>query len=188
MGAGTQDSAKGATNWFEVFEPPNTLLPKVSNGAGMTPEQMLAAARAVVESLHEDFNAALQSAIDELTRQRDLLMQADCDIDQAMKDVYRVAHEVKGQGRTFGFDLVTSIAQSLCALIERVDRNHPKLAASLNTHIDALRLVIKRRIKGDGGEVGAELVKSLWHEVEIVGGPAPKGPKLTGGNNVGLSY
>lgn len=187
MGASAQKDDGATTNWFEIFEPPNILQPKVSNGVGMTPEEMLAAAQAVVESLHNEFNSALQTTIDELARLRDQLSQPDCDVERVLKEVYHLSHDVKGQGRTFGFDLVSAIAQSLCALIDRVDRAHPKLAASLNTHIDALRLVVKRRIKGDGGEVGTQLVKSLWHEVEVVGGPAPKAPRLTGGNSKGLT-
>ena len=171
--------------WYEIFEPPNQLISKVSTGTGMTPQEMLAKAHAVVDALHDEFAAMLHQAIEQLGELECRLAAGRDDVGALMRQLFRVSHEIKGQGKTFGFDLVSYIAESLCALLDRVDHGHPKLIQSLKTHIDALRLVSSRRIYGDGGELGTELIKSLWQEVEVVGGAAPPPPKLSGGNRDG---
>ena len=172
--------------WFEMFEPPNTLMPKVSTGSGMTPQEMLAKAKVVVDALHDEFARELNSGIAELTEAQAQLASGNGDICSRTDRLFRIAHELKGQGRTFGYDLVSSIGESLCALLDRIRHDHPKLALASQTHIDALNLVASRRLTGDGGETGAMLVKSLWKEVEVVGGPPRPPPKLTGGNRDGL--
>ena len=179
------DAAKGE-HWFEILEPINTLMPKVSTGGGMTPWEMLARAQAAVEALHDDFADALRQAVEELTQLHARLDAGHGNVDATLQRLFRTAHEVKGQGKTFGFDLASSIAECLCCLLDRVDPGHPKLARAVGTHIDALKLVSGRQIQGDGGEMGAELVRSLWEEVKIVGGAPRPPPKLSRGNRNGL--
>ncbi len=172
--------------WFEVFEPPNALKPKVSSGCGMTQQEMLAKAKMVVESLHDDFAEELEATIEKL-RESERLLGASHEESRSQIDIiFRLSHEMKGQGRTFGFDLVSSIGESLCALLDRADPGHPKLAQATKTHIDALHLVSSRGMRGDGGETGAKLMESLWKEVEVVGGPPKPPPALPGGNRDAL--
>lgn len=85
--------------------------------------------------------------------------------------VFRVAHDLKGQGSSFGFPLVTRIGHSLCALTRDRARDyqarHLELAKS---HLDALELVLTKGIRGEGGNVGAELVARLESRVaEVLG-------------------
>ena len=159
-------------NWFETYHLPSTLLAKASTGAGKTPQEMLANAEAAVEALHDAFVVELQRAVDRLTDMHARLSEGQIHAASSTRQLFRIAHEVKGQGRTFGFDLASAICEALCALLDRADPHHPKLAQSISTHIEALRLVNNRRLHGDGGEVGTTLVQSLWQEVQVVGGPA----------------
>jgi chemotaxis protein histidine kinase CheA len=80
--------------------------------------------------------------------------------------LFRVAHDLKGQGASFGFPLVTEIAHSLCTLTRDRARDyqarHLELAQS---HLDAIELVLSKGIKGEGGKIGAELVARLEHRV-----------------------
>lgn len=85
--------------------------------------------------------------------------------------VFRVGHDLKGQGTSFGYPLITRIGHSLCALTrDRVlayEMRHLELAQA---HIDAIELVLTKTIKGDGGQAGAALVAKLEQRVaELVG-------------------
>ena len=85
---------------------------------------------------------------------------------QQIETVFRVGHDFKGQGASFGYPLITRIGHSLCTLTR--DRmldyqsQHLELARS---HIDAIDLVLTKNIKGEGGEVGAALIAKLEQRV-----------------------
>lgn len=90
---------------------------------------------------------------------------------QQVEALFRIAHDLKGQGASFGFPLITQIGQSLCVLTRDRARDyqagHLELAKS---HLDAIELVLTKGIKGEGGKVGAELVAKLERRVaEILG-------------------
>ena len=76
--------------------------------------------------------------------------------------INQVAHELKGQGGTFGYPLISTFGKSLFDLTSAregsISENQLNIAKS---HIDAMQAAIKGRIAGDGGAMGAELVKSL---------------------------
>ncbi len=75
--------------------------------------------------------------------------------------VYAAMHNIKGQGASFGYPLVTRIGQSLCRLIapgRTLDDAALKIAQA---HLDALKLVLDKKIAGKGGEVGDKLAARL---------------------------
>jgi HPt (histidine-containing phosphotransfer) domain-containing protein len=76
--------------------------------------------------------------------------------------INQLAHELKGQGGTFGYPLISIFGKSLFELTAGRDGSisdeHLDLAKA---HMDAMQAVIKGRVAGDGGAIGAELVKSL---------------------------
>jgi hypothetical protein len=75
--------------------------------------------------------------------------------------LYAAMHNIKGQGTSFGYPLVTRIGQSLCRLIapgRAVDDAGLKIAQA---HLDALKLVLDQKIAGKGGEVGDQLAARL---------------------------
>jgi hypothetical protein len=77
--------------------------------------------------------------------------------------LHNFAHNLKGQGGSFGYPLVTRIAQSLCTLVpDDIGRPPPLTAVPLiSAHLDALRLVLAERLIGDGGEMGRILLARL---------------------------
>lgn len=75
--------------------------------------------------------------------------------------VYAAMHNIKGQGASFGYPLMTRIGQSLCRLIapgRTLDEPGFKIAQA---HLDALKLVLEKKIAGKGGEVGDKLATRL---------------------------
>lgn len=77
--------------------------------------------------------------------------------------LHNFAHNLKGQGGSFGYSLVTRIAQSLCQLVpDDVGRVPPPAAVPLiRAHLEALRVVLEQRLTGDGGAAGHRLVSRL---------------------------
>jgi hypothetical protein len=87
----------------------------------------------------------------------------------ALQRLYGVTHDMKGQGGSFGFPLVTHVAQSLCRLLVGPggSARHVELPTGdatfglVEVHLKALRLILEKSVRGEGGEVGQKLVAKL---------------------------
>lgn len=80
---------------------------------------------------------------------------------ESFDKISHIAHDLKGQGGTFGYPLITSFATSLyrfSSLKNDVDEDHVEI---IKSHIDAMRAVIRDRVSGDGGKIGVELARGL---------------------------
>ena len=113
-----------------------------------------------VTQLHQELNAAKG-------RSADLRMPNFVRISQ-------LAHELKGQGGTFGYPLISTFGKSLYELTTGREGSISDEQLDLaKSHMDAMQAVIKGRVAGDGGTVGAELVKSLNEAIAKYQGKAP---------------
>jgi hypothetical protein len=87
----------------------------------------------------------------------------------SVKDLYGIAHNIKGQGGSFGYPLVTRIGDSLCTLVRQERDFSDADLGVIQAHLDALRLILAKDIKGEGGEVGAKLAARLETMVKAPG-------------------
>jgi chemotaxis protein histidine kinase CheA len=129
-------------------------------------EAVLARAQAAVADLAKTYGPNTTADLDRCAA---LLKAAREDAGSraaSIKDLYNIAHNIKGQGSSFGYPLVTRIGHSLCTLM-RQERDFAD--ADLNVmqaHLDALRLILAKDIKGEGGEVGNKLAARLENMVK----------------------
>lgn len=79
----------------------------------------------------------------------------------ALREVYGVAHDIKGQGSTFGYHLITDIGLLLCRYTERAIERQKVDRAVIDAHVEALRTVVDNRIQGPAGELGREILDAL---------------------------
>ncbi|HVM84108.1 MAG TPA: hypothetical protein VMW18_09485 [Candidatus Binatia bacterium] len=137
-------------------------------------EAVLARAQAAVADLAKNY--APNTLVD-LERCAALLQAARTDPagrGARVKDIYGIAHNMKGQGSSFGFPLVTRIGQSLCALTRRERAFSDQDLAVIQAHFEALKLILTKDIKGDGGEVGGKLAARLEAMVAQLPQAAPE--------------
>lgn len=75
--------------------------------------------------------------------------------------IFQLAHNLKGQGSSFGYPLATDIAAELCDYL----RSHPQPdgrdLAVIGGYAAALDTVARNRISGDGGSLGRSIVGRL---------------------------
>ncbi|MBF0561265.1 MAG: Hpt domain-containing protein [Alphaproteobacteria bacterium] len=145
----------------EFITPPNKLQSKVTMSAGGVDPATLARAEAVIASLQGNY---LQWVEDDLTNLQGAYERAMSDPSNRrvhISEIFRIAHDVKGQGGSFGYQLMTVIATYLCRMVEKIENPGPEHMAVIKLHIDALRLVITQRMEGTGGAAGESLVKGL---------------------------
>lgn len=132
-------------------------------------EAVLARAQAAVADLAKNYGPATLADLDRCAA---LLQAARADAAgraASIKELYGIAHNVKGQGGAFGYPLVTRIAHSLCTLVRQEREFIDADLGVIQAHLDALRLILVKDIKGDGGEVGPKLAARLENMVKAPG-------------------
>lgn len=80
---------------------------------------------------------------------------------ESIDALFGIAHDLRGEGGTFGFPLATAIASNLCDLLEGKSQASEPLRKAVHVHIGSLKLVFSEPIKGDGGKRGAALMDGL---------------------------
>jgi HPt (histidine-containing phosphotransfer) domain-containing protein len=148
----------------EVILPPHKLKKAVAKA---TPGSADAAA--------DDPVARAEAALAEIASEFSSWMDAECErLDQARRKVatvginattrdelFRAAHDIKGEAETFGFPLAGRVADSLCRLIE----HSPDLArvplALIEQHVDAVRAIIREAGVEDAETTATKLAQKL---------------------------
>jgi chemotaxis protein histidine kinase CheA len=148
---------------LEIINPPNLLKSKVkSGGPGAVDAETLDRAEAAIADMTDQYLEWVEQDLKRIEEAYAGLRDASPDnIPAELQKVFQVSHDIKGQGGSFGYDLMTSVGNYLCRLIEYADPQNPKLVDAIGVHIDTLKLVIAQRIKGDGGEAGHLMLKGL---------------------------
>lgn len=124
-------------------------------------ERLVRDAEAALEELRPAFEAELDDAVGRLVEVWSKSgTQANA---EALAVLFRLAHDLKGQGRSFGFDLLTDLAASLCKLLlnlGKTEQNSWRFQA-IDMHVRSLQIVARKKIKGDGGSLGRELLEQI---------------------------
>ncbi len=150
------------------FDLPNRLAAKIGGAPGAKdmpaiPLEIMAAAEEHIQTRSVDYLSWVSGQIEAIQKLLIRLQKPDQPVARLLADVNRGAHELRGHGGVFGYPLVTAIAKSLYEATARTGRdaiteNEWKL---YNTHIDAIKAVMRQRIEGDGGELGRQLLLAL---------------------------
>jgi hypothetical protein len=146
----------------EIIDVPNPLKGKVSYGPDGVDAATLEKAEALIANLQGDFVVWVQDDLKRLQQYYDTAAgQPVEERAHAMKEVFGVLHDMKGQGGSFGFPLVTSIANQLCRFMETRTAFGPGEMEAISLCINAIRLVLAERMSGDGGPKGEKLLKGI---------------------------
>lgn len=145
----------------QFINPPNTLKAKVNVSAGGVDLDALERAESVIAGLQDNYLEWVQDDLVSLQAAYELALKEPEKRDEHMNELFRVAHDMKGQGGSFGYQLVTAIGNLLCRFIEKIDQPSKADLQVIKIHIDAMKLVIAKRIEGDGGKQGDEIVAGL---------------------------
>ncbi|MBT5049786.1 MAG: Hpt domain-containing protein [Rhodospirillaceae bacterium] len=146
-----------------MSSPENALSAKLS-GAKISEEELekrLAAADQQIANVASGFTDWTMTDIAVAQEELAKLESGEAD-ESALPTIFRISHDIKGQGGTFGFNLATQIAGPLCDFI-RTAKAVPseEQLAVIKAHLGALQMVIKQNIKGDGDERTQKLVEKL---------------------------
>ncbi len=124
--------------------------------------EALAEAEKALNKMSEDYPDWVSSLIVKLQEQHGRCVDTPEKRHEFFEEINHIAHDMKGQGGTFGYPLITKFADSLYGFtIKRPGEISDNQIELVKSHVDSMRAVIRGRVSGDGGEIGAELSKSL---------------------------
>ena len=155
-------------NSGQMIQPPNALKLKVGGGRlGAIDPAAIAKAEAALKSLASNFTQWLADEITKLEAARQQVRTVGATV-ETMENLYLRAHDLKGLGTTYGYQLITRIAGSLCRLIDDKDKRAHAPLELVDAHIDAIKAAVRDDIKGDDHPVGRVLVEELERRVKAV--------------------
>ena len=148
----------------EVILPPNKLkkaVQKVKPGTKVDFDPV-AQAEAALAELADDFGGWMNQECTRLDNARNAVKAAG--FNKTTRDaLFLAAHDIKGQATTFGFPLVTPVADSLCRLIEHTPEMERLPMGLIDQHVDAVRAITHRNARGDADANAARLAEKLRH-------------------------
>lgn len=77
------------------------------------------------------------------------------------QELYLAAHDIKGDGPTFGFPEVVRAADSLCRLIEHTPELTKIPMAIIDQHVDAIRAIVREHGRDDIAQIASKLTETL---------------------------
>ena len=149
----------------QMIQPPNALRLKVGGGRlGAIDPAAIAKAEAALKSLANNFSQWLADEITKLEAARQQVKTLGATV-ETMENLYLRAHDLKGLGTTYGYQLITRIAGSLCRLIDDKEKRAAAPLDLVDAHIDAIKAAVRDDIKTDDHPVGRVLIQELERQV-----------------------
>ena len=149
---------------------PNALKEKVASGRGGNvkgeiPTDLLEQAEEQLERASLDFS---KWALDYVATLSDLCTEALMEPGRRSRhfgEIHNLALELRGQGGTFGYPLVSQIGKMLFDMTVEGCREDDNAVEIVKCHIDAMRAVLREKVSGDGGEVGMAVIQGLTQSI-----------------------
>ena len=146
----------------EVILPPHRLKKAVAKptAADAVADDPVARAEAALAEIANEFSTWMDAECDRLAQARRKV--ATVGFNGTTRDeLFRAAHDIKGEAETFGFPLAGHVADSLCRLIE----HSPELArvpmSLIEQHVDAVRAIIREAGLEDAEATATKLTQKL---------------------------
>ncbi len=121
----------------------------------------VAQARAAVAALAEQFATLVQDDLAAIETAYAHAQDGKGHRMEHIRQIFDVSHNLKGQGSSFGYDLLTEVAHLLCVRTRDVGHVDDQALDSIGFHVKALRVIIDGQIRGKGGEKGEALLSKL---------------------------
>jgi len=146
----------------KVITPPNTIKMKVKEGGpGAVDMEAIERAEAVIANLADSY---LEWVEEDLIKIRKAYENIQNNMDNPAEDiekVFQIAHDMKGQGGSFNYDLMTILGNDLCRFVEGKTRISKTDLKVIELYIDTMKIVISKRMSGDGGPEGQKVLAGL---------------------------
>jgi len=120
----------------------------------------VARAEKALEELSGEFKNWMSIEADRLSAAYALILKNGFDA-LSCQELFRAAHDIKGDAATFGFPSAAAAAESLCRVIEHAPDLGKVPSNLIVYHIDAIQAIVHKNTKLDTVVVAGELSRKL---------------------------
>ena len=152
---------------IEIFMPPNILKAKVGSAIGGIDMAAIKRAEAAIEVLREEFTDWLATDVAKLVEKREAYAKAPGAPTRG--ELFRAAHDLKGQAETFGFPMIARVASSLTKMIDTVAADAEVPLGLVDAHVAAVRVIFRDKIQTMDNKVAQALANELEARVGELG-------------------
>jgi HPt (histidine-containing phosphotransfer) domain-containing protein len=126
----------------EVITPPHPLGMAISHVPSADDEDPVARAEAALAQLSSEFAAWMHAECERLETARQNALREGL-TGTIHTELFRAAHDIKGEAATFGYPAVADAAESLCRLLEHTPEISGIPLALVEQHVDAVRAITR---------------------------------------------
>lgn len=144
-----------------IHAPHNLKKAKIGTGPAKLDPKVIERAERAMKSMEKDYAVWAQDDLTTLEATFARFRAGSGDPAEALRNMFRIALDMKGQGASFGYQLITRIADFLASFLETRETFSPFDCEVVAAHLAAMRAVFAQEVRGDGGMTGAALVDSL---------------------------
>ncbi len=143
----------------EVITPPNVLRKAIASALDGN-DDPVARAEAALAELSSEFAGWMHAECERLEAARQDVSRLGF-TEKTHDELFRAAHDIKGEAATFGYPAVGAVAESLCRLIEHT-REITRIPLTLvDQHVDAARAIAREHTSADISGIAGELMRRL---------------------------
>lgn len=165
----TDSGENPITEPYEILQPPRSLKAKarVLTGTEAARFNPIGDAETALEKLSVNFQKWLDDQVA-------VLREAHADgvatgfSEEATRNLFRAAHDLRGQAATLGYPLAGDIAESLCHLFDHIPAGGHVPRDLVRLHVDAVRAIVAEKASDENHVTGRSLVDSLRAITDLV--------------------
>ena len=152
---------------YEEIALDNVLASKLG---GPIPDACLNRAERALNALKDQY---LEWAYRDLELLKELVEQGDTAQDDAGNEetilgLRRLSHDMRGQGGTFGYPLVSRVSGALNDVLKMPNLRWEQTARLIHLHADIVKKILDNRIEGEGGKAGPKIIERLRTVTESI--------------------
>jgi HPt (histidine-containing phosphotransfer) domain-containing protein len=143
-----------------VITQPNPLRKVLRRVAEKDIDDPVARAEKALAGLSGEFKNWMSAETDRLSAAHAAILK-DGFTDAAREELFRAAHDIKGDAATFGYPSAGAAAESLCRIIEHAPNLNELPSNLIAHHINAIQAIVRERTRLDTVSMASELSRQL---------------------------
>ncbi|MEQ1890868.1 MAG: hypothetical protein ABL951_17090 [Alphaproteobacteria bacterium] len=149
-----------------ILPPSQDLRRRIGGALKPLTDNQIEQVQAKLEGLANGMGDWLRSDLDRLDAARDAFL-GDRQSQDLIRNLHRASHDLKGLGHTYGFPIVSVIADTQCKSINVLVDKGDLPADLINAHVDALLAAVRLNIRKTDSFSAAELPSGLTRLTEM---------------------
>lgn len=143
-----------------VITQPNPLRGVLRRVDDKDPDDPVARAEAALAGLSGEFNDWMAIECERLAAAHAAILKSGFSTESS-GELFRAAHDIKGDAATFGYPTAAAAAESLCRIIEHAPDLERVPAELIAHHINAIQAIVRENAKIDTTGMAAALSRKL---------------------------